>query len=164
MTTTLVLFMVAIANLFSKKFATIYGILFTVVLFVVFTVSERINRRKHENQGKGLEQFNLEVRADIEESQIQARPGCVLVAVRDYNQMSHLQSILRKTNMRRHDIVVVLEQIPKSGDGRFHFLLAELLGGRSSHGGVGVGQTAGQLLRRLSQDDGDGRANEYKYE
>ena len=34
--TTLVLFLVAIANLFSKRIATIYGVLFTVVLFVVF--------------------------------------------------------------------------------------------------------------------------------
>src|SRR5579862_2764632 len=43
-TTTLILFLVAVANLFSKKIATIYGVLFTVILFVVFTISEQINR------------------------------------------------------------------------------------------------------------------------
>src|SRR5436190_15397017 len=39
--TTLILFFVAIANLFSKEIATIYGVGFTAVLFVLFTVSER---------------------------------------------------------------------------------------------------------------------------
>ena len=44
--TTLLLGMTAVANLFSKKNATIYGVLFTIVLFVIFTVSEHINRKK----------------------------------------------------------------------------------------------------------------------
>ena len=39
--TTLILGATAIANLFSKKVATIYGILFTALLFVIFTVSEQ---------------------------------------------------------------------------------------------------------------------------
>ncbi len=41
--TTLVLGLVAIANLFSKQIATIYGVAFTVVFFILFTMSERIN-------------------------------------------------------------------------------------------------------------------------
>ena len=45
-TTTLILFLVAIANLFSKQIATIYGVGFTVFLFVIFTVSEQINKRR----------------------------------------------------------------------------------------------------------------------
>ena len=36
MVTTAVLLLVAIANLFSKKFATIYGVGFTVVFFIIF--------------------------------------------------------------------------------------------------------------------------------
>src|SRR5258708_4811199 len=43
--TTLTLFLVALANLFSKKTATIWGTSFTVVLYVVITVSELINSR-----------------------------------------------------------------------------------------------------------------------
>ena len=39
--TTLILFLVAIANLFSKQIATIYGVCFTIVLFVMFTISEQ---------------------------------------------------------------------------------------------------------------------------
>ncbi len=119
MTTTLILLLVAGANLFSKRIATIYGIAFTLVLFFVFTISDRINRRRQKDEKKGLEQFNLDVREDITEQNIQARPGCVLVAVRDYSQMSHLQSILRKTNLRRHDIVVVTVRLVTTATGGY---------------------------------------------
>ena len=51
--TTLLLFLVAIGNLFSKEIATIYGVSFTIVLFVVFTISERINARKRAAAGRG---------------------------------------------------------------------------------------------------------------
>ncbi len=44
--TTLILGFVAIANLFSKEYATIYGVGFTLVVFVVFTISEHINAKK----------------------------------------------------------------------------------------------------------------------
>ena len=59
--TTAILFLVAIANLFSKRIATIYGVSFTMVLFVVFTISERINaRKKLLAHGHTLEEFNLD--------------------------------------------------------------------------------------------------------
>jgi amino acid transporter len=105
--TTSVLFLVAIANLFSKEIATIYGVGFTILLFAVFTISERINSRKTTGQKKGLEEFNLDVQSEVHAGAVHARPGCILVAVRDYNNLTHLQNILRKTNLRRHDIVVL---------------------------------------------------------
>src|ERR1700735_5316456 len=46
--TTLLLGLVAVANLFSKQIATIYGVSFTAVFFVVFTISEHINAKKKE--------------------------------------------------------------------------------------------------------------------
>ena len=66
-TTTLVLFLVAIANLGTKKVATIYGIAFTLLLFVVFTVSEHINKRKAGagEAKQGLEAFNLDAQSEI---------------------------------------------------------------------------------------------------
>ncbi|MDE3198243.1 MAG: APC family permease, partial [Acidobacteriota bacterium] len=115
--TTLVLFLVAAANLVSKRIATIYGILFTLLLFAVFTISERINARKKHSEDKGLEQFNIDVHGDVEERYVEARQGCILVSVRDYNQMAHLQKILDKTNMRRHDIVVVTVRLLGGGAG-----------------------------------------------
>jgi amino acid transporter len=107
MTTTLILGLVAVANLFSKQIATIYGVGFTAAFFVVFTISERVNAKKHALGKTGLEEFNLDMRPDISPDAVHARPGCVLVAVRDYNHMAHLQTVLEKTNLRRHDIVVM---------------------------------------------------------
>jgi amino acid transporter len=117
--TTLILFLVAIANLFSKRIATIYGVSFTVVLFVVFTISERINLRKLANKKAGLEEFNLDMRAEISPETVHARPGCVLVAVRDYSHMAHLHNVLEKTNLRRHDIVVMTVRPISTGAGEY---------------------------------------------
>ena len=105
--TTLILGMVAIANLFTKQIATIYGVSFTVALFAVFTLSEYINKKKIDAKKAGLEEFNLDMRPDVTANSIHARPGCVLVAVRDYGRMTHLHNVLEKTNLRRHDIVVM---------------------------------------------------------
>jgi amino acid transporter len=117
--TTLVLFFVAIANLFTKKDATIYGVAFTVVFFVIFTISERINARKLALKKHGLEEFNLDMQPEITGENIKARPGCVLVAVRDYSRMSHLHSVLQKTNLRRHDIVVMTVRPVSTGAGEY---------------------------------------------
>ncbi len=117
--TTSLLFLVAMANLFTKRIATIYGVAFTVVLFLVFTVSERINTRKRRREKPGLEHFNLELQSQIDAQTIQARPGCVLVAVRDYTRMTHLQQVLQKTNLRRHDIVVMTVRPITTGSGEY---------------------------------------------
>ena len=117
--TTSALFLVAVANLFSKKIATVYGVAFTIVFFVIFTVSERINaRRKKINHS--LEHFNLEHRPEISVDAVKARPGCVLVAIRDYSHMAHLLMVLRKTNLRRHDIVVVTIRKLSAGDAEYN--------------------------------------------
>ena len=82
--TTLILFLVAIANLFSKQIATIYGVAFTIVVFVIFTISEQINKRRSHLEKGGLEEFNLDMQPEVTAETVHARPGCVLVAVRDY--------------------------------------------------------------------------------
>jgi amino acid transporter/nucleotide-binding universal stress UspA family protein len=118
--TTLLLGLTAIANLFSKKYATIYGLLFTVILFIIFTVSERINRRKKHGAHHGLEEFNLELQPEVATTSLKARPGSILVAVRDPNNLSHLKSVVEKTNLRRHDIVVMTVRQISSGAGEYH--------------------------------------------
>jgi amino acid transporter len=117
--TTLMLFLVAIANLFSKRIATVYGVSFTILLFVVFTLSERLNARKHAAKAKGLEEFNLEMQPQVTTEAVRARPGCILVAVRDYNRMLHLQKVLEKTNQRRYDIVVMTVRPITAGAGEY---------------------------------------------
>jgi amino acid transporter/nucleotide-binding universal stress UspA family protein len=117
--TTLFLGAVAVVNLFSKKQATKFGLLFTVVLFIVFTVSENINRRKHKDQKHGLEEFNLDMQAEVVPTSLKARPGAILVAVRDVTNLSHLHSVLHKTNLRRHDIVVMTVRQISTGAGEY---------------------------------------------
>ena len=117
--TTLVLGLVAIANLFSKQLATKYGIAFTLTLFVLFTISEKINKRRKQTEPKGLEQFNLDHQPQIDGDSVHARPGCVLVAVRDYRRMEHLRQVLEKTNLRRYDIVVMTVRSISTGAGEY---------------------------------------------
>ena len=120
------LFLIAIANLISKKVATIYGISFTIVLFTLFTVSEYVNRQKQKRKEKGLEQFNLEHQVEVTSDSLEARAGCVLVAVRGWRQMEHLKKVLEKTNLRRHDIVVMTVRPVAIGTGE-HDLADEQL-------------------------------------
>jgi hypothetical protein len=124
--TTAVLGLVAIANLFSKRIATIWGISFTVVLFILFTVSERINLRRLKEKKCGLEEFNLDLRPQIACDAIHARPGCVLVAVRDYSRLAHLETVLQKTNLRRHDIVVMTVRPVSTGAGEYELSKTQL--------------------------------------
>ncbi len=117
--TTLVLGAVAIANLFTKQIATKYGVAFTLGLFVIFTISEKINLRRKQTEPKGMEQFNLDHQAHIDGGSLHARPGCVLVAVRDYHRMEHLKRVLEKTNLRRYDIVVMTVRTISTGAGEY---------------------------------------------
>jgi len=117
--TTSVLLLTAIANLFSKKIATIYGVSFTVVLYILFTVSEYLNSARRKAETAGLEEFNLEMQPQVSAETLQARPGCVLVAIRDYTRMLHLQKVLEKTNIRKHDIVVMTVRPVTAGAGEY---------------------------------------------
>ena len=118
--TVMFLFLVAMANLFSKKIATQLGVGFTLVLLTLFILSEYINHRKRQSDDKkGMEEFNLDHQAQISTANLHARPGCILVAVRGNTQMDHLRRVLEKTNMRRHDIVVMTVRPVMTGAGEY---------------------------------------------
>lgn len=115
--TTLLLLVVALANLFSKQIATLSGVSFMLVLFAIFTISERHGAKRRDK--RGLEQFNLDVKADISADVVRVRPGCVVVAVRDYGRMAHLQTVLQKTNTRKQEIVVMSVRGITTGAGEY---------------------------------------------
>jgi amino acid transporter len=117
--TTGILFLVAIANLFTKKIATIYGVSFTVVLYTLFLISERVNLGKKREKRHELEKFNLDHQPQVNTETLRARPGCVLVAVRDHGRLWHLTKVLEKTNMRRHDVVVMTVRQLSTGAGEY---------------------------------------------
>jgi amino acid transporter len=116
--TTLTLFFIAICNLFSKQIATIYGITFTLLLFAMFLISEYVNKRKSSGKGKNLEQFNLDHQPNVGTRSVRARPGAVVVAVRG-SHLEHLKRTLEKTNLRRHDIVVLTIRSLSTGAGEY---------------------------------------------
>jgi amino acid transporter len=123
----LVLLATALANLFSKRIATMSGLTFMIVLFIIFTISERMMRTRR--QDSGLEQFNLDIKSDVSAETMHVRPGSVLVAVRDYNRMHHLQSVLNKTSVRKHDIVVIsVRGVSKAGAGEYQLSQNQLFG------------------------------------
>jgi amino acid transporter len=122
---TLTLGFLAVANLFSKQIATKYGMAFTIVFFILFSISERVNRQRKQTEKRGLEEFNLDHQAQISSS-LHARPGCVLVAVRDYHRMEHLKRVLDKTNLRRHDIVVMTVRPISTGAGEYELSEAQM--------------------------------------
>ena len=104
---TLLLFGIAVANILTKKVATVSGLSFSIAFFIAFEISERINRRRRQAHSQELEKFRLETPEEVTESTSHVRPGNVLVAVRNPNQLSHLTRVLSKTDTNKMDVVVV---------------------------------------------------------
>jgi hypothetical protein len=112
---TIVLFSAAIINLFTKEVATLSGIAFTLALYVSFVASEHSTARR--KAGGHLDEFQLMPSPEIDETSIAARPGNVLVPVRDYNTLAHLGAVLH--DHRDRDIVVMTVR-RMGGDAEFH--------------------------------------------
>ncbi len=105
---TLVLLSIAIVNLFTKPEATIAGVVFTTLLFLVFEVSERIVHRKQVGPTHvELDQFNLAQAGDLTPETVGAAPGNILVPVSTYYALYHLEAVLRQVRNPQPDIVVL---------------------------------------------------------
>jgi hypothetical protein len=112
---TLLLFLIALVNLFTKPRATVAGIVFSAVLFAVFVASEKYSRRGsaiHEE----LDEFNVSSRNDLSTASVGAHPGNVLVPVSNYHALYHLGAVLDRVKTERRDVVVlhvrVLDRAP----------------------------------------------------
>jgi amino acid transporter len=104
---TLVLFAIAIVNLFTKPEATIAGITFSVLLFTVFEISEhRVRKRQAGASHVELDQFNLAPEAELTPTSVGVAPGNILVPVSTYYALYHLEAVLRR--VRSHDAEVVV--------------------------------------------------------
>ncbi|MGE5359483.1 MAG: APC family permease [Bacteroidales bacterium] len=125
---TLALFAIALTNLFTKELATISGVGFTLVLYGLFVFSERHARASHApGQARGLDQFQLERADDIALGEVAARPGNVLVPVRDYNTLKHLAWALDHVNTEKRDIVVMTVRLLQGPDAPFRNIEEEQL-------------------------------------
>jgi amino acid transporter len=112
-----ILLSIALTNLLTKEVATIAGTIFTLVFFAIFTISERINLRKLDLTSAKLDRFQLQHQETIDQEAVGVRPGNILVGVRDYNTLSHLEHVLGQTNTEDQDIVVMTIRPVSGPDG-----------------------------------------------
>ncbi len=104
----LVLLTTATVNLFTKSVATISGVAFAIAFFVIFTISERVNQRRHEQTAKAMkDHFQLEHQETISRESVAIRPGGVIVTMRDPENPVALKWVLGRTSTEERDIVVV---------------------------------------------------------
>src|SRR5271168_3612928 len=103
---TLSLFIIAVVNLFTKPVATMAGGTFSVLLFIVFTISER---RAHRGGAAHMEmdQFNLELESELTPEAVGARAGNILVPVSNHFNLYHLGNVLDRIKPGRRDVVVL---------------------------------------------------------
>ena len=112
----LVLLATALVNLATKSVATVAGVAFSAVFFVIFTVSERMNRKKHALvQAQMKDHFQLLQSDTVDRESVGIRRGSVLVPVRDYNTLTHLRWALQRTDTHEQDVVVMTARISQFG-------------------------------------------------
>src|SRR5580692_5946781 len=102
-----VLFMTAIVNLFTKYQATIAGVIFSVVFFTIFTLSEHHVTKERHGKPEQLDQFRVYGNQELGSGAMGVRPGNILVAVRDPRNLYYLRHILGHTNTIKQDVVVM---------------------------------------------------------
>lgn len=127
---TVLLFMVAVANLLTKQVATVFGLSVTMVLFGIFWYSARRNAEAAGAEGAAQEEFNLDYVAGVDASTLGARQGCTIVAVRDYTRMEHLRRVLREADEHSAGIVVTtVRPVSRTDAGEHALSSTQMFGG-----------------------------------
>jgi amino acid transporter len=128
---TLTLLGIAVVNLFTKKDATIAGVTFSIILFAVFTISEKVTHR-----GRGtakhveMDQFHLEMEGELTPAAVGARPGNILVPVSNIHSLYHLGNVLDRVKPGRRDVVVLhVRLLRRSASGEYELEAEQLFGG-----------------------------------
>jgi amino acid transporter len=103
---TLTLLSIAVVNLFTKPAATISGIVFSGLLFTGFEISEKRIQKKRGAHVE-LDQFNLAQEADLTPSNVDVKPGNILVPVSTYYALYPLEAALRRAKRREAEVVVL---------------------------------------------------------
>jgi amino acid transporter len=120
----LVLLSTAIVNLFTKSIATVSGVVFAAAFFIIFSVSERQNMRKHAITARQMkDHFQLEHQDTISRESAAIRPGGVMVTMRDPSNPLALKWTLSRTDTEDRDVVVI--SVRMMGVGGPEYLSAE---------------------------------------
>jgi hypothetical protein len=102
-----VLFTTALVNLLTKKQATIGGVAFSALFFVIFSYSERKVAKERQGKPENLDQFRVYGNQELGSGAMGVRAGNILVAVRDPRNLYYLRHILGHTNTLKQDVVVM---------------------------------------------------------
>jgi hypothetical protein len=97
-------------NFLTKEYATIFGTIFTVVLFILFTVSERYNagKLKEGHKHEHVEQFNRQTSPEVtSESLGLTKHYRKLVAIRSVQNLFMLEKALAETDPETTGMVVM---------------------------------------------------------
>lgn len=113
------LFCIAGINLITKEVATISGLVFTVVFFAIFLVSEKINERRRAEEihtTSAMDQFRLSASENVSTETVSVRPDNTLCLVRDYNTLEHLRTALEITHTGKTDLIVMTVHLMRGPD------------------------------------------------
>jgi amino acid transporter len=125
---TLTLFAIAIVNLFTKPVATIAGGGFSILLFIGFTISERLTRVGGSAHVE-MDQFNLETESELTPEAVGARPGNILVPISNVHALYHLATVLDRVKPGRRDVVVLhVRLLRRSASGEYELDAEQLFG------------------------------------
>ena len=116
----LVLLTTALVNLFTKSVATVSGIVFAAVFFVIFSLSERRNVRQHALTARQMkEHFQLDHEDIVSRETVGVRPGGVMVTMRDAANPFALKWALSHTDTDEQDVVVLTVRMMGAGGPEF---------------------------------------------
>ena len=124
---TALLFSIAGINLITKQVATITGVAFTLVFFLIFEVSEHMNARRRAGAHIELDQFQLHPEEELSPQAVGIRPGNALCLVRDYNNLDHVAKALELTHTGKQNLVVMTVRIARGPDAGYEDLDANRL-------------------------------------
>jgi amino acid transporter len=130
---TLMLFLIAVVNLFTKPIATMAGGAFSILLFIVFTISER-NARSGGKAHVEMDQFNLEVESELTPEAVGAKPGNILVPISNHYNLYHLGNVLDRIKPGRRDVVVLhVRLLRRSASGENELEADQMFGSIEQH-------------------------------
>ena len=123
---TLVLLLIAVVNLFTKPSATVAGLTFSIFLFVVFYVSERVTHRRGAAHVE-MDQFHVAAQDALTPQSVGCRPDNILVPVSTYFHLYHLANVLDRFKPERRDLVVLHVRVLRRAASGEHDLEPEQL-------------------------------------
>src|SRR5579862_7144092 len=108
---TLILFSIAVVNLFTKPAATVSGVLFSGLLFMGFELSEKRIQRHRGEAHVELDRFNLAQASEPTGANVGVQPGNILVPVSTHYALYNLEAALRRARRRHAEVVALHVQL-----------------------------------------------------